>query len=80
MQSAEERRRLMNRLGTVSITPLAALLKCAAGLVLLGIVAAGPWAFLATSGPEASAPTVVASKAAESEGVDEAARDGHEGE
>jgi hypothetical protein len=53
MQSAEERRRLMNRLGSESITPLGAVLKCAAGVLVLVILAAGPWAFLSVAGPAA---------------------------
>lgn len=51
MQSAEERRRLMSRLGSESITPLGAVLTCAAGILVLVIIAAGPWAFLSASGP-----------------------------
>ena len=51
MQSAEERCRLMSQLGSESITPLGAVLKCAAGILVLVIIAAGPWAFLSVSGP-----------------------------
>lgn len=51
MQSAEERRQLMNRLGSESITPLGAVLKCAAGIAVLVVIAAGPWAFLSKVGP-----------------------------
>ena len=54
MRSAEERRRLMNRLGTVSITPLGAVLKCTAGIFVLVVIAAGPWAFLSKDGPTAA--------------------------
>ena len=51
MIGAEERRWLMNRLGSESITALGAVLKCAAGILVLVIVAAGPWAFLGAGGP-----------------------------
>lgn len=54
MQSAAERRRLMERLGSESITPLGAVLKCAAGIFVLVIIAAGPWAFLSAAGPTAA--------------------------
>ncbi len=54
MQSAEERRMLMSRLGSESVTPLWAVLKCAAGILVLVIVAAGPWVFLSASGPTAA--------------------------
>jgi hypothetical protein len=50
MQSADERRRLMKQLGSESITPVAATLKCAAGILVLVIIAAGPWMFLSTGG------------------------------
>jgi hypothetical protein len=43
----------MSRLGGVSITPLGAVLKCAAGILVLVIIAAGPWAFVGTVGPDA---------------------------
>lgn len=62
MQSAEERRRLMNRLGSESITPLGASLKCAAGVLVLVLIAAGPWAFVSTSGPTAANEAHPASK------------------
>jgi len=54
MQGAEERRRLMSRLGSESISPLGAVLKCAAGVLVLVVIAAGPWAFLSASGPTAA--------------------------
>ena len=54
IQSAEERRRLIDRLGSESITPLGAVLKCAAGIFVLVIIAAGPWAFLSAGGPTAA--------------------------
>ncbi len=70
MQSAEERRRLMSKLGSESITPLGAILKCAAGILVLAIIAAGPWAFLISGGPTASNEAHPASKvgAAQAEG------------
>ena len=63
MQSAAERRRLMERLGSESITPLGAALKCAAGIFVLVIIAAGPWAFLSAGGPTAANEDHPASKA-----------------
>ena len=63
MQSAAERRRLMERLGSESITPLGAVLKCAAGIFVLVIIAAGPWAFLSAGGPTAANEDHPASKA-----------------
>ena len=54
MLSAEERRRLMSRLGQDSISPLAAVLKCIAALLVLVIIAAGPWAFLTAGGPSSA--------------------------
>jgi len=51
MIGAEERRWLISRLGSESITALGAVLKCAAGILVLVIVAAGPWAFLGAGGP-----------------------------
>lgn len=70
MQSAEERRRLMSKLGSESITPLGAILKCAAGILVLVIIAAGPWAFLSSGGPTAANEAHPASKvgAAQAEG------------
>lgn len=50
MQSAEKRRRLVNQMGSESVTPLGAVLKCAAGILVLVIIAAGPWMFLSTGG------------------------------
>jgi hypothetical protein len=52
----------MDRLGSESITPLGALLKCAAGVLVLVVIAAGPWAFVSTSGPTAANETHPASK------------------
>lgn len=63
MQSAEERRRLMSRLGSESISPLGAVLKCAAGVLVLVVIAAGPWAFLSAGGPTAAKEGHPASKA-----------------
>ena len=51
MQGAEERRRLIGQLEAESISPLRAVLKCAAGILVLVIVAAGPWAVLSAGGP-----------------------------
>lgn len=54
MISAEERRWLMSRLGSESVTGLGVVLKCAAGILVLVIVAAGPWALLSSGGPTAA--------------------------
>ena len=51
MVSAEERRKLMSRIDPDSISPVGALLKCLGALVVLFIIAAGPWAFLSAGGP-----------------------------
>jgi hypothetical protein len=51
MQFAEDRRRLMERLGSESVTALGTVLKCAAGIIVLVVVAAGPWALLGAGGP-----------------------------
>ena len=50
MQSAEDRRRLQGRYPDEEIRPLAAVLKCAAGIATLFAVAAGPWVVLSTDG------------------------------
>ena len=52
MLSAEERRTLVSGLESDSGSPLAGLLKCVAALLVLVIVAAGPWAFLTAGGPQ----------------------------
>lgn len=52
---AEEKRRLMERVGRDSIGPLGAVLKCAAGILVLVVIAAGPWVFLSASGPTVAA-------------------------
>lgn len=43
MQSAEERRRLLERYGAKQPSPLGAVLKCAAGLLALVAITGGPW-------------------------------------
>lgn len=50
MLSADERRRLVSRLGNDSTNPVAAVLKCVAALLALVIVAAGPWVFVSAGG------------------------------
>lgn len=57
MVGPEERRDLINRLGSESISALGTVLKCAASLLGLVIVAAGPWAILSETGPTADAAT-----------------------
>jgi len=54
MLSAEERRRLTSQLGKDSISPLGAVLKCIAALLVLVAIAAGPWAFLTAGGPSSA--------------------------
>lgn len=46
MQNAEERQRLLKWYGGEQPAPIAALLKCAAGIVTLIAIAAGPWLVL----------------------------------
>lgn len=55
MIGAEERRRLMKREGCDSIGPLGTVLKCAAVIAILVVIAAGPWMFLSASGPTVAA-------------------------
>jgi len=47
MIGAEEKRKLMSRFESEEIVPLIAVLKCLAAIVVLFVIAAGPWAFLA---------------------------------
>jgi len=54
MLSTVEKDRLLSRFDRNPPSPLAALLKCAAGILALVIVAAGPWMFLSASGPTAA--------------------------
>ena len=54
MIGAEERRRLVSRLGDEPVSPLGTVLKCAAGLLVLVVIAAGPWMFLSATGPTAA--------------------------
>ena len=46
MQSAEERQRLLKSYGGDQPSPLTAVLKCAAGILVLMVIAAGPWLVL----------------------------------
>src|ERR1700704_3029338 len=50
MQSAEDKRRLMKEFDMGPLNPLVAVLKCAAGIVALIAIAAGPWLLLAPGG------------------------------
>ena len=50
MQSTEDRRRLQGRYADEQVRPLVAVLKCAAGIATLFIVAAGPWVVLSAGG------------------------------
>lgn len=86
MQSLEERRRLLERYGGDEPAPLAAVLKCAAGILILVVVAAGPWVVLSagTQGSTDGRPVYRASRAhsdsmAESRRVFEERRRLHEG-
>ena len=51
MQSAKDIRRLTAQYSSPSAPPIVAVLKCAAGLVTLLVMAAGPWIVLTTNGP-----------------------------
>ena len=53
MVSAEERRKLMKQFENEPLYWLGAMLRCAAGLVVLVVIAAGPWALLSVGGPVA---------------------------
>jgi hypothetical protein len=53
MAGAEERRKLMKQFENEPLYWLGAMLKCAAGLVVLVVIAAGPWALLSVGGPVA---------------------------
>jgi hypothetical protein len=59
MQSTEDRRRLLGQHTEAPITPLMAVLRCAAGIATLFVVAAGPWVVLSAgrdaTGAESSA-------------------------
>ena len=66
MLSAEERRKLVSRLGNDPTKPLGAVLKCAAAILALVIVAAGPWVFLSAggrSGPKGESASLQADQA-----------------
>jgi len=81
MISAEERRWLMSRLGSESDTGVGVVLKCAAGILVLVIVAAGPWALLSAGGPTAAnqrQPAPQASAEVESRPILEERRQSHE--
>jgi hypothetical protein len=54
MIGAEEKRKLMARMADEPARPLAAVLKCAAGVLVLVIIAAGPWAFVSSGGHTAA--------------------------
>jgi hypothetical protein len=78
MLSAEERQALISRMANDSGTPLAGVLKCVAALLVLVIVAAGPWAFL-TAGTEAVHASLQSDQAvAESRRVFEERRNAYE--
>ena len=51
MLSAEERRRLIADLEKDPISALAVVSKCIAALLVLVVVAAGPWVFMTAGGP-----------------------------
>lgn len=53
MASAEERRKLMKQFENEPLSWPGAMLKCAAGLVVLVVIAAGPWALLTVGCPVA---------------------------
>ena len=78
MISPEEKRKLMERLGEDGANPLTALLKCAAGIVLLVVIAAGPWTFLSMGRHTASQERLAAKAAAEREKNKAAPDDGRQ--
>ena len=51
MLSTDEKNRLLSQFDRDPPSPLAALLKCAAGILALFIVAAGPWLVLTAASP-----------------------------
>jgi hypothetical protein len=66
MVSAEEKRRLVSRLGNDPPNPVAAVLKCLAAILVLIVVAAGPWVFLGAggrSGPDGERASLQANQA-----------------
>lgn len=64
MMEAEERRKLISRYCGESSGPLTVVLRCAAALIVLVIMAAGPWAFLGAGGTTAATGAQPASKPA----------------
>jgi hypothetical protein len=52
--STEERRRLTIDLDKDPINPLAVIAKCIAALLLLVIIAAGPWVLMTAGGPKST--------------------------
>lgn len=87
MQNTEDRRRLLERHGGEQQGPLAAVLRCAAGLLALAAVAAGPWLVLsadiggrAEERPASAAATSIPNSMAESRRVFEERRQRVQGE
>ena len=79
MQSVQDVRRLRSQYFRELARPLATVTKCAAGLMTLFVVAAGPWMILTADGPgipgdAAQAATVYPSSVAESRRVFEERR------
>ena len=80
MIGAEEKRKLRERLGKDGANPLGAVLKCAVGIGVLLVIAAGPWTFLSSGRHTASQERLAAKAAAEQEeskrALDDGRRDG----
>lgn len=76
MQGAEQRRKLLSRHDYDARQPLMALVKCAAGIVALVVVAAGPWLMLGSepAGTGAKQPEFRAARALPDTAVAESKR------
>ena len=67
MIGAEEKRRLMKQLGNDCPSPIGAILKSLAGVMVILIIAAGPWTFLSSGRHTASQESLAARTATEQE-------------
>ena len=67
MIGAEEKRRLIKQLGNDCSSPIGAVLKSLAGVLVLTIIAAGPWTLLSSGRHSASQENLAARTAAEQE-------------
>lgn len=86
MQSAEQRHKLIKELDSGPLDPLVAVLKCAAGLMALIVIAVGPWVLLgldagdrkATEPPASMTVKALPNSIAESKRVFDERRQGHD--